>query len=38
MLGKDQIDLVKIIASLMIFSGVYMASRSNSLRKNTKNE
>jgi drug/metabolite transporter (DMT)-like permease len=37
-LGKDQIDLVKIIASLMIFSGVYMASRSNSLRKNTKNE
>jgi drug/metabolite transporter (DMT)-like permease len=28
-LGKDQIDYVKIIASLMIFSGVYLASRSN---------
>jgi drug/metabolite transporter (DMT)-like permease len=28
-LGKDEIDYVKIIASLMIFSGVYMASRSN---------
>lgn len=28
-LGKDEIDYVKIIASLMIFSGVYMASKSN---------
>lgn len=28
-LGKDGIDYVKIIASLMIFSGVYMASKSN---------
>jgi drug/metabolite transporter (DMT)-like permease len=28
-LGKDQIDYVKIIASLMIFSGVYLASSSN---------
>jgi drug/metabolite transporter (DMT)-like permease len=37
MMGKDHIDWVKIIASLMIFSGVYMASRSNSLRKSTEN-
>lgn len=29
MLGKDSIDYVKILASLMIFSGVYMASRTN---------
>ena len=29
MLGKDAIDYVKILASLMIFSGVYMASRTN---------
>lgn len=29
MLGKDHIDFVKIIAAVLIFSGVYMASRSN---------
>jgi drug/metabolite transporter (DMT)-like permease len=28
-LGKDDIDYVKIIAAVMIFSGVYLASRSN---------
>jgi drug/metabolite transporter (DMT)-like permease len=28
-LGKDDIDYVKIIATVMIFSGVYLASRSN---------
>ena len=38
MMGKDQIDFVKIIASLMIFSGVYMASRGNSLRKHAHDE
>lgn len=28
-LGKDEIDFVKITSALMIFSGVYMASKSN---------
>jgi drug/metabolite transporter (DMT)-like permease len=29
MMGKDQLDYVKVVASLMIFSGVYMASFKN---------
>jgi drug/metabolite transporter (DMT)-like permease len=29
LMGKDEIDYVKIIASLMIFGGVYMASKTN---------
>ncbi|HRG57410.1 MAG TPA: EamA family transporter [Bacteroidia bacterium] len=32
-LGKDEIDFIKITAALMIFSGVYMASKTNTSSK-----
>ena len=32
-LGKDEIDFIKITAALMIFSGVYMASKTNTSNK-----